>query len=208
MTPTARAFADTLAQILTKAVAAVGDEVSADTRWPVAVLTCASAHRREVWRIGDGHVVLDGDLNTGGSRIGKAACGFRAAVNAALLNKGMPLDELIETDPGAHARRQLIDIQQHLANEVGPWGYGCINGQRVPDEYIEVMSIPKGGAEIIIASDGYLAVLSTLAETEAQLRLMMQRDPAAIGELWPIGKSTRSGANAPDDRAYLRFTVE
>lgn len=124
------------------------------------------------------------------------------------MSEGTPLDELIENDPGAHAARQLIDIQQHLANKVGPWGHGCINGQRVPDEYIEVIPIPKRGAEVVIASDGYLTVLPTLAETEARLRQMIRKDPAAIGEHWSIGKSTRSSARAPDDRAYLRFTIE
>lgn len=47
----ARTFADALADALTQAVAAAAGELGADTRWPVAVLTCASAHRREVWRI-------------------------------------------------------------------------------------------------------------------------------------------------------------
>lgn len=199
-----RTFADSLAAAL---AAAVG-ELDADTRWPVAVVTCASAQRRQVWRIGDGNVVINGTPHPGVSRTGNAAYSFRAAVNAALLQKGTHLEEVLDTDPGATAARQLIDIQQHLANKVGPWGYGCVNGQRVPDEYIDVIQVPDGTSEVIITSDGYPTVLPTLLATEAALARMIQLDPAAIGEMWSIGKSSRTGVNAPDDRAYLRFSVE
>lgn len=200
----ARTFADALATALASAVG----QLDRDTRWPVAVLACASVQRREVWRIGNGNVVINGTPHPGALQVDDAAYSFRAAVNAALLQKGTPLDELIATDPGAKAARQLIDIQQHLANTVGPWGYGCINGQRVPDEYIDVIPIPHGASEVIITSDGYPTVLPTLLETEAALTRMVQRDPAAIDEMWLIGKSNKAGSNAPDDRAYLRFSVE
>jgi len=51
-------------------------------------------------------------------------------------------------------------------------------------------------------------VMPTLSETEAALARLIRDDPAAIGDLWPIGKSTKPGSNAPDDRAYLRLVVE
>ncbi len=201
----ARTFADALAEAAAAAVTAAAGDLGADVRWPVAVLACASAQRREVWRIGDGHVVIDGVAYPGARRIGDAACSFRAATNAALLGKGMPLDELIANDPGATAARLLIDNQQHLANKVAPWGHGCINGQRVPDEYIEVLPIPKESTQVILTSDGYPTVLGTLNETETALAEMVKQDPLAVGELWAMGKPMKPGANAPDDRAYLRF---
>lgn len=200
----ARDFTDLLAAAL---AAAVG-ELDPDSRWPVAVVACASVRRREVWRIGNGNVVIDGVQHPGILPVDDASYSFRAAVNAALLQKGTPLVELVATDPGANAARQLIDIQQHLANKLGPWGYGCINGQRVPDEYIDVIPIPHGATEVIITTDGYPTVLPTLLETEAALTRMSQRDPASIDEMWSIGKSLKAGSNAPDDRAYLRFSVE
>lgn len=204
----ARAFADRAASSLATDVAAVAGVLDADTRWPVAVLTCASAHRREVWRIGDGNVVIDGIEHPATRRIDRAAYGFRAAVNAALLAKGTPVADVIEDDPGARAARLLIDNQQHLANRVGPWGYGCINGQPVPDEYIEVIPIPTGPTEVVFTSDGYPVASPTLLEAETVLTQMIRDDPVAIGELWAMGKSTKPGANAPDDRSYLRFTMQ
>ncbi|MGI9603962.1 MAG: hypothetical protein ACR2QE_18920 [Acidimicrobiales bacterium] len=203
----ARQFVDAISSALAAAVAATVGELGDDTRWPAAVVACASAHRREVWRVGDCNVVIGDDEHAGGKRIDAATYSFRAATNAALLAKGVPLSELVEDDPGARAMRPLVDNQQHLANTVGPWGFGCVNGQRVPDEYLEVLSVPSGPTEIIITSDGYPDVRSTLRASEARLFELVDQDPASIGELWPIGKSTKPGANAPDDRAYLRFIL-
>jgi glycerophosphoryl diester phosphodiesterase len=141
-------------------------------------------------------------------RVEEAASSFRAAVNAALLRKGTPLEEILQNDPGAQARMLLTNIQQHLANTIGPWGYGCVNGGQVPDDHIEVFPIPAGATEVILTSDGYPVVLPTLRESESALTELVRRDPAAIGELWSIGKSSTADSNAPDDRAYLRFIVE
>lgn len=116
------------------------------------------------------------------------------------------MSEIIEHDPGARAARPLYDTQQHLANSVGPWGFGCIDGRSVPDEYIEVFPLPAGST-VIITTDGYPVVNPTLAETEDALTALVQRDPAAIGEMWSMGKPAKSGANAPDDRAYVRFVI-
>jgi len=119
----------------------------------------------------------------------------------------MPVSEVVEHDPGALAARPLFDNQQHLANVVGPWGYGCVNGQRVPDDFVEVLPIPAGPTEVVITSDGFPVVLPTLRESEARLAEMIRNDPAATDALWAIGKSTKPGANAPDDRAYLRLML-
>lgn len=208
LTADARVFADSLARALGAAVKTAVGDLAEDVRRPAASVACASAHRREVWRIGDCNVLIGGTEHAGGKRVDDAAYGFRAAVNAALTAKGVSQEQLLRDDPGAKAARPLFDNQQHLANVVGPWGYGCVNGRAVPDDYLEVMPIPDGPMEVVITSDGYPVVHSTLSESEATLAGMVARDPAGIGELWSVGKSTKPGANAPDDRAYLRFVVE
>lgn len=199
----ARGFAD----ILSSAVAEAVGEISAGVRWPVAVVACASARRREVWRIGDCNVVIGGVDHPSTFRVDDAVSSFRAALNAALLQQGTPLEQILNDDPGAQAARRLTDNQQHLANTLGPWGYGCVNGCPVPDDHVEVMALPEAPTEVILTSDGYPRVLPTLLETERALADLVASDPAAVGELWTIGKSSRPGSNAPDDRAYLRLTV-
>jgi len=207
-TATGREFADTLTSALSSAVAEAHGALSGATRWPAATVACVSAHRREFWRIGDCHGVIGGVPYPGGKRVDDAAYGFRAAMNAALAETGVALSELIETDPGYVASRALIDIQQHLSNKVGTWGFGCVNGTPIPDEYVEVVSLPPPPTEVILATDGYPVVHPTLRESEVALAEMTSRDPASINELWPMGKPSRPGANAPDDRTYLRIIVD
>ncbi len=201
----AHSFAEALTAALGEAVRSTAGDLSDDMRWPVASLVCVSSPRREVWRIGDCNAVIDGVHHLGGKRVDDAAYGFRAAVNAALLARGTPLDEILETDPGAEAARPLYELQQHLANRVGPWGFGCVDGRTVPAEFVEVFGIPETPCEVVLTSDGYAQVLESLAATEARLHAMIEADPAAINELWAMGKSLRPGYRALDDRAFLRL---
>jgi hypothetical protein len=203
----ARRFTDRLTRALADAVRQGGAPDDGDHRWPMASVVCLARAARQVWRIGDCHTRLGDRLLLGTKRVDDAAYGYRAAVNAALLAKGRPLAEILADDPGAAAVRPLFDVQQHLANTVGPWGYGCINGRAVPDDFIEVFDLETGGCEVVLASDGYPELLPTLAESEVRLAELLTADPAAIGVLWSVGKSLRPGCVAPDDKAYLRMAV-
>ncbi|MEM9516201.1 MAG: hypothetical protein AAGA42_15230 [Actinomycetota bacterium] len=203
----ARGFADELTTALRSNVLDVAGTMDARVRWPAASVICCSGSRREVWRVGDCNLLIDGHSFPGHKRVDDAAYGFRAAVNAAALAKGASPAEIVEHDPGARAARPLFDAQQHLANVVGPWGYGCINGRPVPDEYVEVYPVPVGST-VIMTTDGFPTVHRTLAESEDELAGLVERDPPAIAEMWSMGKPAKPGANAPDDRAYIRFTLD
>lgn len=200
---TAAEFAGQVTAALQQAVSEATDGTPTE-RWPAASVVCVSFERDEVWRIGDCSFSIDGHVDKGGKRVDDAAYSFRAAVNASLIESGTPLEEILRTDPGSAAARPLFDVQQHVSNRPGPWGYGCINGRPVPDEFIEVVAI-AGATEVILASDGYPDLRPTLDETEAALRANLSADPAAIGDFWHVGKSLRPGANSMDDRAYLRL---
>ncbi|MEE9416181.1 MAG: hypothetical protein V3V01_12925 [Acidimicrobiales bacterium] len=157
---------------------------------------------------GDCSFLVDGQPNVGTKRVDDAAYGFRAAINSALLESGTSLTEILEDDPGAAAARPLFDLQQQLSNQQGPWGYGCVNGRPVPDRFVEVFPVANNATETVLTSDGFPDPRSSLAESEARLKHLLETDPAAIGELWTVGKSLRPGPNSVDDRAYLRLCRE
>ena len=200
-------FADELTRSLHDAVYSIAGPLPGDVRWPAASVVCFSAVRRELWRIGDCHTVVDGVQHRGGKAVDDAAYGFRAAHNAALIAQGTPLEEILTHDTGAVAARPLFNTQQHLANRVGRWGYGCINGHHVPDVYVEAIAVPSRPCEVILTTDGYPDVLATLAASEARLAELIAADPAGVDELWSVGKSLRPGFNSLDDRAYLRIAL-
>lgn len=202
---TAREFADQLSSHLALAASEASHQDGSSARWPSASLVCLSFSRHEIWRIGDCSFLVDGVPNIGTKRVDDAAYGFRAAINASLLAHGTPLEEILASDPGAEFARPLFDLQQQLTNNKGPWGYGCINGRPVPDQFVEVFPLTADVGQVVLASDGFPDLCATLADSEARLRQLLEIDPAAIGELWSIGKALRPGANSVDDRAYLRI---
>lgn len=201
---TAREFADRLSTDLGLAASQAGRHDGSSERWPSASLVCLSFVRHEIWRIGDCSFLVDGEPNIGTKRVDDAAYGFRAAINASLLAAGTPLEEILRSDPGAAFARPLFDVQQQLTNHEGPWGYGCINGRPVPDRFVEVFPLAPDVDEVVLASDGFPDLRTTLEESEIRLRELLEIDPAAVAELWAVGKALRPGANSVDDRAYLR----
>lgn len=200
-------FVAQLAGGLRRAVSAGHGPLDPDMVWPYASVVCVSAARRQVWRVGDCHTVVDGTPHYGGKRVDDAAYTFRAAVTAALLARGTPLDTVLADDPGTRACTPLYEIQQHLANRPGPWGFGVINGEPVPPDLVDVIDLPGHDHEVILASDGYPEILPTLARSEHRLRELLAEDPTGTGPLWRIGKTLRPGYDSMDDRSWLRLAV-
>ncbi len=198
---TARQFADELSDRVAQAVGTL----PASVRWPAATVICLSFSRNEIWRIGDGSFVIDGQPNVGLLRVNGATCGFRAAYNAALLASGVPVEQIVTDDPGVVLARALTNVQQHLSNQSGPWGYGVVNGRPIPDEFVEVFELAESVRDVALASDGFPDPKPTLDESETRRRELIEIDPAAIADLWTAGKPMRPGANSFDDRAYLRM---
>lgn len=173
-----------------------------------AVVAIYSVQRREVWRVGDVHVAIGDDIHPATKDVDTALEYYRAAVNAASFAAGMPLEEVIATDPGLSGAEHLLHIQPALANRVGAFGYGVLNGARVPEEFIDILPVPQGAPQLVLASDGFLGPLPSLAEAEEKLFEAMIADPAGIGLLRQMAKCTKPGNNAPDDRAYIRLAFE
>jgi hypothetical protein len=85
------------------------------------------------------------------------------------------------------------------------YGYGALDGQAVPDLFVEIMPVPDGVREVVITSDGYPTPAPTLAESERLLAERLARDPLMLDP--PETKGKRPAANSFDDRAYLRVAL-
>jgi len=186
---------------------------------PSASVTIFSAARHEVWQVGDvgfrataaraGAGMSAEGLSNGGAgmsgrqprkQVDEIAAAFRAAIIAAEVEAGT----LGADDPGRAAARALIGRQGFLRNTLGPYGFGAIDGRPVPRELVVVCEIPYG--ELVIASDGYPVIEPTLAESEAALARLLERDPWCVDELRGT-KGLVDGQVSFDDRAYLRLLV-
>ena len=155
---------------------------------------------RAVWRVGDCPFRVDGALYNEPKRIDEVTADFRAAVLAAVG------DYSIDRDPGRAAIEPLLRLQGSFANKLGEFGYGVIDGQAVPEEYIEVVAVQEDVRELVLASDGYPTLPSTLADAEAELAVLLAEDPHCVGALRGT-KGLTTGLRSFDDRAWVRVLL-
>ena len=194
----------------TAAISAAASGVSSDHSGPSgAVAAILSLTRREVWRIGDVHVRIGDSYFPGSKLVDEIGVQFRAVVNHSALLAGVSLHNIRTNDPGLVALAPLLEGMEHLANRVGEFGYGVLNGTPVPPEFIEVYPVPETPCDIVLATDGFLSAAPTLGEAEGALRRALSADPACIGpELRSMGKAITPDAHFPDDRCYVRIRLD
>lgn len=198
-------FATRLTNVLGAAVEAKG--LDDDVVWPAASVVCLSVPRREVWRIGTCTVAINSKVHYGTKTVHQAANAYRAVINAANIEKGMPSTAVRRDDPGAVAAQPIYDAMPYLVNTEGRWGYGAINGAPVPTAFIEVFELPPGPSSVILASSGFPEVRPTLGETMHRLETLQSEDPAGTDRLWMMGSSLSPGDKSMADLAYLRLSV-
>ena len=182
-------------------------DVAAGTESPSCCLAIYSRARREIWRVGDIAVMLDGQLRLLPKSIDTVTADARAAMIEALLRSGETIESLLRDDKGRAFIFPLLARQHLFANraDAGDFGFGVMNGADIPEKFIDIIDA-SGAQDIVLASDGYPALYPTLAESEAALAQVLRDDPL----LFRLHKSTKgmqAGQVSFDDRSYLRFTV-
>lgn len=195
-----------LTEIL-RAATAAHLTVAEKTEKPACSLAVYSRIRREVWRVGDIGILLDGAAQMAVKAIDEVAARARALMIETLLAQGMTVDDLQTDDKGRAFILPLLQQQHLFANRGGDsvFGYGVMNGDDIPDQYIDILPVGAAG-EVVLASDGYPVLLPTLAESEAFLQNVLKNDPLLYRE-YPSTKGLQAGQVSFDDRSYLRFAV-
>jgi hypothetical protein len=158
-----------------------------------------------VWRVGDCPFRIDADTWNTPKRIDRVTSNFRAAFLAA--TAGGYRDDPSCTDPGREAILPLLRAQGNLANVLGEFGYGVLNGTPVPPRFIEVVQLPEAACEVVLASDGYPSLPPTLAEAEAELARLLVLDPSCVGPLRST-KGLLPGMLSFDDRSWIRIALD
>lgn len=180
-------------------------DVSAQAEKPACSLAIYSAARREIWRVGDVGVLVDGVARLCPKSIDDITAAARAAMIEALLREGITIQSLQADDKGRAFIFPLLQRQHLFANraEAGTLGFGVMNGDEIPLQYIDIIDV-SGAHGIVLASDGYPSLLPTLAESEAALEIVLRDDPL-LYRLHRSTKGLQAGQVSFDDRSYLRF---
>lgn len=205
---TAREAVDKISEVLRAASAtAAGEEKKAFKEtwdYPAAALLMYSAARREIWRVADSSFVIDGRGHFTVFPQERTWIELRRAYLCAEIARGRTEQQLAENDPTWDLLAPVVAECKVFANyPAGPYGYGVINGTKVPDMHIEVYPAPHAN-EITFASDGYPEVERSLAETEKYLSAIVNEDPLMY-RIHPQVKGVKKGHVSFDDRSYIRF---
>ncbi|MFC6082654.1 hypothetical protein [Sphaerisporangium aureirubrum] len=181
-----------------------------DPLGPSAAAAVALPRQGLVWRVGDVHIGIAHPGGTwrrhdGGKAVDRALAATRAAYLHALLATGATPGDLAADDPGRTVILPVLQRQAALANRPGPYGYGALDGRPVPGRFVDVVPLPPGAHEMVLASDGYLRPDPTLEAAEHLLAESLRTDPLRIGD-HPATKGVTPGARSFDDRTYLRLT--
>ncbi|AJF64845.1 hypothetical protein [Streptomyces vietnamensis] len=205
--PSADAYA--VAGALTDAVAeGLPGNLSPELR-PSASVTLFSAARREVWQIGDVGFWYQGlAQRQERKQVDLINTAMRVALLKAEMLDGAAAEQLAAHDPGREVILPLLTRQALFANTLraGTLAYAAIDGRPVPHELIRVVGVPSPITELVLASDGYPAILPSLAESESHLKTLLAADPLCVDELAGT-KAVKPGHSSYDDRSYLRLEI-
>lgn len=161
----------------------------------------------QVWSIGDCQFRTESAIHTNPAPSERLISLARAEFLNASIQMGV-----LPTAPSLQEAERLfmnylISAQRGLANDPAhSLGYGVINGTLIPDKFLREIDIEYSTAEIILGTDGYPELFTTLAATEDHLKRVQVIDPYCIRE--NIGpKGIAPGQVSFDDRAYIRVRI-
>ena len=165
--------------------------------------------RREVWSVGDCRLRIGGGEYRHEKAIDTLLSSRRAEAIESYLAQGGEPDALFVRDVGREAIREALLRQYRAQNPTAPdtpFAYGVLDG--FPPYAPDVRSYAvEAGQEVVLASDGYPAVLPTLEESERRLRQILHDDPHCF-RIFKSTKGVMQGQTSFDDRAYLRLRAE
>lgn len=170
-------------------------------------MTCSavvySRVSREIWMVGDCHCLIGDNYFDNPNPYEAELAAMRAEEVKRLLSEGKTQDELLRNDTA----RQVIIPRMLQTMQQQNIGYSVIDGFHIPRQHVRILPIDFNPWEIVLASDGYPFLCSTLEESESRLRQQRETDPLNIGPMFQATKAFNPDFNSFDDRAYIRFSV-
>ncbi len=223
-------FCRGVTEYINKVYRIAGLDISHLQQHPIERLTasCAiySAHRQQVWMVGDCQVVVGQQGNCqcyNNPKPQEAIYDHKRAevLRRMLANGDATIDSVRTNDPGRAAVLPDIIDSCNYQNRSGNGGYSVIDGFTIPLDKVRIIDIPQKAdantnhntdlnvntsTTLILASDGYPTVLPTLTATEQHLQAIIAHDPLLIHDFLAT-KAVMKGQKSFDDRSYLRLSV-
>lgn len=162
-----------------------------------------SRHYRQVWLIGDCQCLItpNGETFSNPKPAEEHNARRRAAFIKKALSEGKTVEQFQQHDDGRDIIiPAIIESCRHQNRD-----FAVIDGFPIPRHLVKVIDC-HDATEIVMASDGYPFLRSTLAETEDLLVELLRKDPLCIHDFMAT-KGLMTGNKSFDDRSYIRFTL-
>lgn len=167
---------------------------------------------KKIYLIGDCQAILINKDETrkyisGDKKIDEVTSNARSVFNHGLIITGQDtFESLLEEDKGREFIMPLLLNQLRFENIDHEYGYPVINGNEVPESFIQEFDL-KNTKRVIMASDGYPELCETLNESEEKLKDLLEKDPLMIS-IYKSTKGLQKGNKSFDDRAYISFDID
>ena len=165
--------------------------------------------RNEVWQVGDCQCIIGNLYSSNEKEIDAIMANARAVVNEVALLDGATLKDLESHDPGREFIYPFLQKQALLQNcpvEGQRFAFPVFDGFPVQMKQVNIFSVGDA-EEVVLSSDGYPHLYSTLHESECYLADILEKDPLCM-RLYKSTKGVQKGNCSFDDRAYLRIKMK
>ena len=163
-----------------------------------------SVAKRQIWAVGDCQFILNGKRHTFYKKVDEVLSEARALAIHMLLQSGYTEEDLQRDDTARELIMGQLRLQQNLENRDDEFGYSVLSSHGTA-KAVSITDVPPG-SEIILASDGYPELFTTLAESETRLNELIRLDPLCY-KIFKSTKGLTEGCTHFDDRTYIRFRI-
>lgn len=174
-----------------------------------ASVVAISLFQQEIWSIGDCQFMLGDQLFAVKKKVDEVIEEARAFfLESEMVARQMTVEDLLQYDTGREFIQPFLERQYRFQNHphAGPFCYAAVDGFPIPDAGVVVERIPDDVTQIVLASDGYPFLRSSLSESEQMLAELLQRDPLLFRE-YKSTKGLVSGHVSFDDRAFVQVQL-
>ncbi len=178
---------------------------------PQAVMAIYSRRRRELHLIGDTQCLVDGVHHCRPKPSDLLFAQLRCMVleifaEEKQLSGSADLSPAERQAARAYIEDWIVRATCFANRSKSSYGYAVLDGQTVPEELVLSLPLDAGAHEVVLATDGYPRLFSSLEASELALARLLEEDPHCCANN-PQTKGLQPGCYSFDDRSYIRLAI-
>ncbi|TMW72252.1 hypothetical protein [Alteribacter natronophilus] len=173
-----------------------------------AAIVIYSRHYHQVWSLGDSKFLTSSYLHETETEADRILARTRSLFLELEIQSGKTIQELMENDTGRAYILPLLKRKISLQNSrLSPrFAHFILDGFFEQHDAVFVMQLDHKEPFLVLASDGYPALHSSLSDSEKHLQHLLHEDPLCF-KIYRSTKGLKSGNVSFDDRAFVKIQL-